>query len=49
MSLPIPPWRNIIVRYCPRCRLVYPRGTDRCSRCQEPLVDQVRREPVEER
>jgi predicted amidophosphoribosyltransferase len=49
MSLPVPPWRNIIVRYCPRCRLVYPRTTERCERCQEPLVDQVRREPLVEK
>lgn len=49
MELPLPPWYNVLVRLCPNCRTVHPRGTDRCRRCGLPLVDQVRREKVEDR
>ena len=49
MDLPVPPWINILLRYCPRCRLEYPAGTTRCAQCREPLVDKVRRVKVEER
>jgi len=45
--LPVPPWINVLVRYCPECRLTFPKGTERCHRCGRELVDQVRREKPE--
>ncbi len=43
------PWINVLVRYCPRCRLAHPPGAERCDRCGGPLGDQVRREKVKDR
>jgi hypothetical protein len=43
------PWQNVLVRYCPRCRLTYPYGTEQCGRCGGKLVDKVRREKLEEK
>ena len=45
----IPLWRNVVVRYCPRCRLTFPLGTVVCTGCRHLLLDKVRREPVVER
>ena len=48
MELPIPPWVNVILRYCPNCRNTYPPSVERCPRCGEMLIDRVEREEVEE-
>lgn len=43
------PWENVTVRYCPRCKLVHALDEERCSRCGGKLVDQVRREKLDEK
>ncbi len=49
MGLPNPPWYDVLVRYCPRCRRESPPTEERCDRCGRPLVDRMRREKVEDR
>lgn len=43
-----PGWVNVQVRYCPRCRLDYPRDQEKCPRCGQALVEKTLRAPAQE-